>query len=250
MFMTSLIIVTCTIALFAPRPCVAQSTLKLATINSPPYCDETLPDGGVYTTITREAFRRTGYTLDIYFLPWKRAFEMTKNGNYDGLMLVSYKEERIQSLHYTDSILKEEGVLFSQKGRNITYTKLEDLSPYIIGVMRGSMLAELLLSKNLKVEEVTTHEQNIQKLIGRERIDLIASQKLSLLGIINAQFPEWKDKIEIVMPPVHVGYLHNVISRNNPNHETIVKDFNIGLQKIKSDGTFTKILEKHGFEKN
>ena len=201
MFITSLIIVTCTIALFDLRPCVAQSTLKIATTNSPPFCDETLPDGGVYTAITREAFQRTGYTLDIDFLPWKRAFEMTKNGYYDGLMLVSYREERAQYLHYTDSIIKEEGVLFSQKGRNITYTKLEDLSPYIIGVMRGSLLAELLIAKNLKVEEVTTHKQNIQKLIGHERVDLIASQKLYLLSIINAQFPGWKDKIEIVVPP-------------------------------------------------
>ncbi len=88
MMMTGLIIITCAVALFPPRPCIAQSMLKFATVNAPPLCDETLPDGGLYTAITRKAFQRAGYTLEIKFMPWKRAFELTKSGNCDGLMLV------------------------------------------------------------------------------------------------------------------------------------------------------------------
>lgn len=233
--------------LFTSWPCIADTSLTFATVNSPPLCSETLPNGGVYTEITRIAFERAGYTIDVEFVPWKRALEKTKWGGYNGLMLVSYKESRLEHLHYTNPVINEEGVLFSKKGGITTYTSLKDLAPYTIGTMTGSMLSDLLIANNLKVEEVTSHEQNIKKLM-LGRIDLIAGQKLFIHSIFNAHFPESKDSLKVVVPPLHVGSLHNVISLKTTNHEAIVLDFNKGLKAIQADGTFEKILQKHGLD--
>ncbi len=243
--MACFMIVSLALILFAPCVCVANTSLNFTTVNSPPLCDSTLSTGGAYTEITRVAFERAGYTIVVNFMSWKRAIETTKRGDYDGLMLASYKEDRVEHLHYTDPVINEEGVLFSKKGGVSTYTSFEDLAPYTVGAMRGTLLSDMLIAKNIKVEDVSNHELNIKKMMAG-RVDFIVGQKLILLSVINTKFPELKDSIQIVTPPLHVGGLHNVISRKNPNHETIVTDFNKGLQAIQADGTFAKILQEHG----
>jgi polar amino acid transport system substrate-binding protein len=82
-----------------------------------------------------------------------------------------------------------------------------------------------------------------------KRIDLMISSKAFLLNMIATQFPEWKEEIDVVQPPYKVEKLHNVISKNIADASTIVADFNRGLQMIKDDGTFDRILQKHGVEK-
>ncbi|MCP4111389.1 MAG: hypothetical protein GY749_38640, partial [Desulfobacteraceae bacterium] len=50
-----------------------EKSIVLATMNWEPIYGKSLPEGGVFTAVTREAFRRGGYRLDVKFVPWKRA---------------------------------------------------------------------------------------------------------------------------------------------------------------------------------
>ncbi|MCP4023862.1 MAG: transporter substrate-binding domain-containing protein [Desulfobacteraceae bacterium] len=226
-------------------PCFAQTTLTFSTIHAPPLCAKELPGGGVFTQITREAFMRSGYVLKINFVKWKRGFKDTQEGLSDGLMLVSYKKDRIAFFNYTETVVKEKGALFAQKTSNIEYKKLEDLKPYSIGVLRGALLSDLLKAENLTVRELTSHEQNIL-MLANDRLDLVASQELPFYYLVNTKFPKWKGKFKMLLPPLHIGYLHNVISRKNPNSKKIVADFNKGLLAIQQDGTFNKLMMEHG----
>lgn len=87
----------------------------------------------MFPDITRTIFQRMGYAIKFVFVPWERGLELTKEGDYDGLLIVSYQQDRMDFFNYTDPILIEEGILISQKGRTITYTSLDELAPYIIG---------------------------------------------------------------------------------------------------------------------
>ncbi len=54
--------------------------LRVVTCNWEPHFGENMPGGGYFSEITRQAFKRAGYASEIYFMPWKRALHVVKNG--------------------------------------------------------------------------------------------------------------------------------------------------------------------------
>lgn len=185
--------------------------------------------------------------VELEWLPWARAFELAKKGEYDGVLGAWYTEERTQFFIYTNPFLSTELVFFKRKGEPVAYTSLQDLKPYTIGVARYSGPYELLkpeLEENLDI--ATSADLNIQKLM-QERFDLLADEKLNVLYIINTQFPEWRDAIEILDPPLQINQLHVIISRHRTDAQVIVDAFNRGLKEIQEDGTFDGILKAHNF---
>ena len=71
-----------------------ERTLNIASIEYPPFYGSELESNGFITEIIAEALSRSGYGLDVKFLPWIRAFEGTKAGKFDGLFTVWYRAER------------------------------------------------------------------------------------------------------------------------------------------------------------
>jgi polar amino acid transport system substrate-binding protein len=225
----------------------AQRSVVFATTTWEPLLGENLPGGGFYTEISRAAFQRVDYEFTVEFVPWKRAVEETKKGNYDGLLAAGYSEERAQFFSYTDPVYIEDIVFFCRANESISYASLQDLQPYTIGVLRGSLPGDILQQEpSLTLEEVSDDEFNINKLV-EKRIDLFVSGKIYILHLLQTQFPEWKEAIEVIHPPLEVVKYYNPVSKTVADHDTIVADFNRGLQMIKEDGTFDQILQKHGF---
>jgi polar amino acid transport system substrate-binding protein len=237
------------IGLMTAETPAAPRTLVFATLNAPPYFGENLPDGGFYTEISREAFQRVGYTLEVEFMQWNRALELARQGDYDGMLGMYYTEQRANDFIYTESIYDDEIVFFSRKGETITYTTLRDLTPYTIGVLLGAAEIERFKQEpGLKFIEASGQDINVKNLMAK-RIDLVLCSRAYLLNVIKTQFPEWNDAIDVVQTPYNIEKMHNVISKNVADASTIVADFNRGLQMIKDDGTFDQILQKHGFGK-
>lgn len=215
--------------------------------NWEPYYSETLPNGGVAVEIVRRAFERSGYALELKWLPWARAFNRAKEGEYDGVLGAWYTEGRTQFFTYTQPFLTTELVFFKRKGEPIRYTTLQDLKPYTIGVARDSGPYELLkaeFEQNLDI--ATSADLNIQKLMGK-RFDLLVDEKLNVLYIINTQFPEWRDALEILDPPLQTNQLYVIISKQRKDPQTIVDAFNHGLKEMQKDGTFEAILKEYNF---
>lgn len=239
------------VSMFSPcQGKLLERRLVLSTMNWEPYYAEYLPDGGPVAEITKEAFRRVGYDVVIEFLPWKRALEQSKIGEYDGLVGAFYSEERSHYFTFSETLTETAVVFASRKGRGITYSSLDDLKPYRIGVLRGAALTqEFDTAAFLKIEEVVEHECNISKLMS-ERVDLIVMGKFHLLQILNQKFPEWSDEIEIIHPPLKINGLFTAISKQNPDHKRIVLDFNRGLKEIQDNGMLEQIMKRHGVSEN
>jgi polar amino acid transport system substrate-binding protein len=237
------------IGLMTAQTPAAPRTLVFATLNAPPYFGETLPDGGFYTELSREAFQRVGYTLEVEFLTWNRALELARQGDYDGMLGMYYTEQRTNDFIYTEPIYDDETVFFSRKGETITYSTLQDLTPYTIGVVLGAAeLEQFRKVPDLTFIEASGYDINVKNLMAN-RIDLIFGSRVFFLDLIATQFPEWTEAIDVVQPPYKIEKLHNVMSKKVADAATIVADFNRGLQMITDDGTFDRILEKHGFGK-
>lgn len=204
--------------------------------------------GGYLVEITEEALKRVGYTANIQFFPWKRALRNGMDGEFDVLLGAYHTEERAQKMAYSEPIGKVDIGLFALKESTIRYTTLPDLTPYVIGYTRGAAVSNAFENATyLQKEAVANIELNIKKLL-RGRVDLIVYKKQQLLPLIQTKYPESVDKVEFLDPPLRTSFFFNAFPKTRPDALKHLEDFNRGLQAIKDDGTYAKILEKHGIQ--
>jgi polar amino acid transport system substrate-binding protein len=238
------------VSLFSTAPFTeigAQETIRLATVQWEPYYGRDLKNQGYISEITRTVFERAGYEVKIRFMPWKRAIHDTKNGHYDGLMGLYHTEERAEWLAYSHSIAAIRIVFFAEKGKDISYSSLSDLKPYKIGIERGFAYTEEFDSADfLDKEPVRDGILNFKKLVNN-RIDLVAASEKVFLHMVNSKGENAAENLQVIEPPLTTSRIYNGITRKKEGHEKIVADFNRALREIKQDGTFARILGKHGF---
>ncbi|WP_019616309.1 substrate-binding periplasmic protein [Psychromonas ossibalaenae] len=222
-------------------------TIRIATLDWEPYISQQLSDEGFMAEITREAFRREGYKVEYVYLPWKRAVTQTEYGEFDGYFPSYWSKQREDKSLFTDSIISGPVVLFKVKGSSITYKELSDLKPYRIGVVRGFVnTPEFDAADYLRKEQVTTDLVNIKKLLA-ERVDLIVADKFVGFYLLNKYLPHMFGQIESISPPLQDKKMYLCISKKSDNAAVKVEAFNKGLKEMHKDGTFDKILQKHGF---
>lgn len=235
------------IGLMPPNIAATTKQVMLATTEYPPYYGELLPDQGVITEIIREAFKHAGYEVKIKFFPWKRALEMTRQGEFNALFTAWYREDREQWFGFSDPLpIANEIGFYKRKDRKISYRTIEDLRPYKIGTVRGySNPAEFDKAK-LDTEEVTEDRLNIQKLaVGR--IDLALIDKIIGQHIIDTELPESAQKLEWLDPPLKIDDQYLMFSKKFDDYREKIADFNRGLHQIIEAGIVKAIIIKHGF---
>ncbi len=225
----------------------AQTKITLGTSEWGPYFASTLKNNGPLAEVVTEAFKRSGYEVEIQFMDWNRAVALSADGKLDGLFGCYQSKERAEVLELSQPFGEATVVLFAKKGANISYSSLEDLKPYKIGTMRGNKVTDEFDSASyLKKDPANKLEINIKKLLA-ERIDLFVESRFVALDMINSQFAQDKDKIEVLSPPLKTNTLHVGISKKIGDAKKIQEDLDAGLKAIKDDGTMDNILKSHGF---
>lgn len=224
----------------------ADKTLKLAATEYPPFYGKELKDHGFITEIIATAFERSGYQIDVKFLPWKRALEKTKDGAYVGLFTVWYREEREQWFVYSDPLPANEVGFYKRVADEISFTNYHDLQPYRIGVVRGYVNPPGFDEAELNTFVVVDDETNFRKL-AKGRIDLVLTDRLLGQNVINTVLVGSGVAFEWVTPALAIETQHLVFSKQVDGYEQRSLDFNSGLAAIEADGTLAAIMKKHGF---
>lgn len=198
------------------------------------------------TEIVIEAFNRGGYVSDVAFLPWKRAFEGTRDGKYDALFTMWYREEREEFFLFSDPLPSNELVLLVRAGDDAKFEGYDKLKGKTIGVVRGYAAPPGFEEAKLKVSEARDDEENLRKLL-RGRIDMALTDRIVAQHIINTKMESDAEKIGWMEPPVHVDVQYMVVPKAVDNSETLMESFNASLAAMTEDGTLKKIMGKHGF---
>jgi polar amino acid transport system substrate-binding protein len=224
----------------------SERHLRFVTVAWEPYYGPNLLSQGYVAEITRAALWRVGYTMQIDFVPWKRALHDAKNGYYNGVLGLFYSDERAEWMAYSESIASDQLVFFAKKGRMISWEKLEDLKLVTIGTEQGFVYTDEFDSAVfLKKEPVRNVELNLKKLL-ENRIDLVAASRNVFLHWINTESPDKLEQVQVIPKQLSENKIYNGFLKNDPLYETYVMDFNRGLQEIKADGTLAVIMKKHG----
>jgi len=234
---------------FGSRVYAGDKIIVLAhEISWAPHYGKDLEQGGYTVEIIREALKRVGYTLKTIWLPWKRAQVEAARGDFDGLGASYYNEERATKFAYSDPIAATEVVFFKRTEDDIKYSKLEDLKPYKIGIGFGYGYPENFVNagylKKIKAYELKT---NITRLL-HKRIDLIIGSRKAILFYLKKEYPDRINSLEILGNPLETLSLYVLFSKNKPDYKQKIEDFNRGLKMIKEDGTYHKIMKKHGLD--
>jgi polar amino acid transport system substrate-binding protein len=214
----------------------------------PPYMGPRLVNNGFLPEVLVAAFHQVGYTVTVQFQPWASALSEVKDGEKQILCGAYYTQEREKFMAYSQPIAEVQDVLFTKQGRNITYQKLTDLKPYTIGVVRGAAHGkEFDVADFLTKAEETDSDQNIRKLLV-DTIDLMAGPRDVIKYIIRRDYPQFVDKIVAIDPPLGTNKIYFGFSKKVPGYKELLNAFAQGLERIKQDGTFEALVQKHGVE--
>lgn len=228
-----------------PKP-VDEHTIRLATLDWPPYVGESLPQQGFTTAIVREAFKRAGYKVTIDFMPWARAIQQASEGNYDAVYPEYYSDDRNKAFMFSEPFASGPLGFYKRKADQISYTKLEDLKPYRIGIVLGYInTPEFDAASYLQKETATSDEQNIRKLLAG-RIDLIVIDKYVAQYLIKNSITEAIGKLEFLEPPLLDQQLYVIFPRTAAASEKRLQELNTALKSMRNDGSLDRILEESG----
>ena len=226
---------------------VFSQTLTFAAVHWPPFYGEDIPENGFIAVITREAFQKIDYKVDIRFLPWKRALEDARIGKYDGLLGMYYNHEREKDFVYSAPLYTTSEVFVQLKGDNFAYQGDQSLGGKVIGGLRGTAPLEELAIHGLRVEDTTDDIKSLRKLqVGRIDLSLINKERFEYLLQYDPHISAMKDELVIVKPSFRSYDLFIALSKTRPDSEIIIEKFNIELEKLKADSEFMeKVLRLH-----
>ncbi len=228
----------------------AEEVISFATVNWEPYASETVKDYGFTSVIIAEACKRAGYKAEFNFMPWNRALNVVKKGDFDAVYNGYYSKERAEQYALSESYANGPLTLIAKKGSGISYGgDLKGLSKYMIGIVKGyAYTPEFDEAGYLKKEEASSDLTNLKKLLG-DRVDVIAMDKYVALSLVQSD-PGLKgksDQLDFLTPPLGDNKLYVLFSKNRPGTDKKLAAFNKGLKEIHADGTVQKIMKRFGF---
>ena len=228
-------ILVCSTLMAEPAP----NVIKIAMIDYPPLM---AANGGIMNDLTEAAFQSQGVDVKFQVQPMSRITYSLEDGSFPavlGTQSWSFKSEVVPVRLFLSGLyfftLKE------KFPRGVEFDTLEELSKYEIGYSRGGSLIPVFNKAKLNPVLVVKGDQNVQKLYFG-RIDMFASTELAGWGIIEKHYPNNINEFSISKKQIHKISGDIIFSKHQIK---LIKTFKKGLETIKHNGTFLKVLQKY-----
>ncbi|SIQ81587.1 ABC transporter substrate-binding protein [Aquipseudomonas alcaligenes] len=242
----------CLLAIATPHA-QAQQKLYLSTLDWPPYTSQTLQDGGYASAVVRAAFAAVDIDIEVRYYPWARALSLAQQGKVDGLFPEYFAPEQRPDFLFSDPFPGGPAGLLKLRERHLSTQReesglppLSELRGLKIGLVRGYLNHPGLDSApGLHREFARDDQQNLSKLLAG-RVDLIFMDYLVAEFLIGRYFPEHRDEIDLLSPPLLQPTLHLALPRKRADAESTLKAFNRGLQIIRDNGELQRLRQHHG----
>lgn len=218
-----------------------------------PYLGKTLPNHGLAADIVSSAFAQSGYKTVIEFMPWNRVGDSMKNGELEGSLASWYSADRKQHVAFSDAYIENRLVFVKRDNDPFEFTSAEQSKhelknkSYRLGVFEDYSYGKEFdkISPLFQVETRNYCSQLFRDVASKE-LDLalvdhwIAQQELNDKEHI-------ADHLTQVSGVLATRTLHVTISKNINDSEKLINAFNLGLQRLKENGDYDKLLKKHQF---
>lgn len=207
---------------------------------------------GYMVDIARAVFEPQGIDVVYRNVPWKRAIAGTMEGTYTAAIGAS-KTDGDGLIFPEEELARNRLSFYVKKGSDWKFTGLESLKNVRLGVIGGYDYREWLCryiaeneSDTQKVQVVVGDSplaRNIKKLL-LNRIDVVVGNGAAIrwtakgLGALN--------KIEMAGQGEKVSYCYIAFSPARNTSKKYAEALDVGVEKLRKDGTLDLILAKYG----
>ncbi|MDO8264006.1 MAG: transporter substrate-binding domain-containing protein [Gallionella sp.] len=228
--------------------CATSSpSVRLCVSEFPPYNSVALPDNGAVVKIATEAFRRSGYEVQIVFLPWTRVIMEAERGEC-GILGLWRNSTRDVVYIYSHPIASMELGLFGRVGVTHDLGQSSSLQSLVIGVERGSYISPILENKKLRFEPTVDLVGSL-RMLAKGRVDLTFGARVAGEYIINRPLgtgDELKNQVEWKTPALETKDFFLASNKTHKQQSQLLHAFNQGLASTKVDGMYRKLLQAVG----
>ncbi len=223
--------------------------LTIATSELPPFVSAN-PKNSFLTELLPEVGKEMGVKFAFRFMPWPRCERETDDAKVWATMPYVPTPERDARFLFSQPLYAKKTLFFyyspTDQGYPRTFEALSELQEYRIGGVRGYYYEALLAEAGLQVESATSEESSFKKLRAG-RVDLAPAVDVVGWDVIQKHFPaEDHANFHVLETPLAVGHNYLMTSRNYPQTEALLERFNQALAKLRRNGVYKAIAERHG----
>lgn len=223
---------------------LSAETVKLVTTEIPPYTGNEITTTGFLSEIITSAFLAGGLVAQVDSMPWVRAKSAILMGKSDAIFPSS--DDELEELNAAKTLIYKTSpiVLLKRKTSSVRWNgHVSSLKGYSIGMIKGFSYTKEFDNANFFTKSRHGGERNIVMLAGG-RIDLAIMDELTAQFYIKKL--QLADQIEIISPPlINSTEFYLGFSRSQRSRTKEQRAFNLGLIKIKKDGSYNTILKKY-----
>jgi polar amino acid transport system substrate-binding protein len=243
--MTKCLAKSVAIVLYLVCSVVFATELKLVASPWPPYVGPGLHKNGVAMHLVTEGLRRAGYESSVTLETWPRDLEDAKRGRYDVIAAVWYSEQRTEFLTFSEPYVINAAHFFKRRDTQHTFKTLADLAGLKIGVVEGYAYGEsFYMASDFKRVSHGTVLENLRSLVAGN-LDLILADTRVAFYELNVNIPSGIQKVSMLDIPYATKGLRIGVSKQHPDHEKIIGNFNAAIAAMKEDGSYAEILASH-----
>ena len=236
----------------AINPVLAQSgtekptSIKIASGDWPPYMGKNLPDNGIASKVLSEAFATKGVRVVYEFYPWNRSLEHARKGWIDATGVWFESADRRADFFVSKPVIDANYVLYYPKAKPLICKSISDLFGHKIGATLGYFYGDEFeraeIDGKIKVVRATTDQISLKN-VAVGRIDGFPLDELVAKHMIaNDLTPSEAEQIGTSSFVVYARPLHLLISRNIPNGKELARLFDQGLEEIRKNGAYDRIV--------
>ena len=84
------------------------------------------------------------------------------------------------------------------------------------------------------------------RMLAADRVKLTLEDEYVAKYYLARESAKVRNSVEFLPKPLSENSLHILVSLKNPQHEQIVAGFDRAIEAMKADGTYEKLLRRHG----
>ena len=228
----------------------AQTKITISTGEYAPFSGVNLKNDGFVNQVISEAFALNDIKVEFIYLPWRRAYNSAKNGDYDASSFWFLSEERQKDFLMSDPVSNDPLVLIqSTKSDVINWDKIEDLSGRSIGYTSGFTYPDNLMDAITKGDikgQTAQDDRGSMKKILVNRVELfVISQTVAYTLAQELTNENFDNNFMVSGKALKDVTGHLAISRNGKNNpEELLRIFNKAIQQLRDSGRYQELLDQ------
>jgi polar amino acid transport system substrate-binding protein len=240
------------LAVAGAEPAAApERTLRIATLEWPPYVSQGVPENGLSVYVASAAARQAGWSVRVDYFPWKRAMQVgLEDASFAGYFPAYYTEERARNCWFSAPIGRSTIGFAYLRETPLRWERLADLKKTRIGVVagfaNGAEFDAMVQRGELQVDASPSDVLNIRKLIaGRVRAAVVDRLVLRYLLLTEPELAAARDRVAFHETPLADLTLH-VCFQRTPAGLQMQKGFDAGLKRVdieRLENAYFQLLE-------